>query len=373
MDNNTVNNGNKQIVNITPQIIAALVAQGKVRDCQRKKYDVYGTIMPAGLIFANRLEQPKSYKLITQTFKRAVIKREMLSDTQYKQLKELGIYETDGHMVTLCGTVGELWTVKPEKLVNSYTNVDGSRITSGPNKWTTYTRAGETTPQAKGIQLPAKFIGKLQTDWALLTVNDTNSPGHGFGDILVIDKENNISPTNNAVFANTYNLTIGGWAQSGQIQKIADNNKITLTDVENKWGKYRDIIENTQTPSLVMPKVAQQRVQQKQAVKISIYDVEKVIKLTGKIARIGYSVENMEDEDGYWMNLPVFSTRHGTGRYLPYIGFLTDGHRILIDSRLYEDKTDEKWIASDSVEDTIKQAAKQAILFIEAFRKTNKA
>lgn len=241
MGNNTNNNGNKQIVNITQQVIKALAAHGKVRDCQRKKYDVYGTIMPAGLIFANRLEQPKSYKLITQTFKRAIIRRDMLSDNQYQQLKQLGIYETDEHMVTLCGTVGELWTVKPEKLVNSYTNPDGSRITNKPNKWTTYTRAGETAPQAKGIQLPNKFIGKLQTDWALLTINDPNSPGHGLGDILVIDKCNNISPTNNAVFANTYNLTIGGWAQSGQIQKITDNNKITLTDVENKWGKYRDL------------------------------------------------------------------------------------------------------------------------------------
>lgn len=371
MNNNTMNNGNKQVVNITPQIIAALAAQGKVRDCQRKKYDVYGTIMPAGLIFANRLEQPKSYKLITQTFKRAVIKREMLSDNQYKQLKELGIYETDGHMVTLCGTVGELWTVKPEKLVNSYTNTDGSKIVKGPNKWTTYTRAGETAPQAKGIQLPTRFIGKLQTDWALLTVNDPDSPGHGFGDILVIDKENSISPTNNAVFANTYNLTIGGWAQSGQIQKIADNNKITLTDVENKWGKYRDLVDSTKTSNLTMPKAAQPQVQQKQAVKISIYNVEKAIKLTGKVARIGYNVEDMEDEDGYWMNLPVFTTRHGTDKYLPYIGFLTDGHRILVDSRLHEDSTEEKWIEADSVEETIKQAAKHAVLLIEAFRKDN--
>ena len=73
----------------------------------------------------------------------------------------------------------------------------------------------------------------------MVTMNNRMSDGHGEGDILVVPKSANgqldyanASPTNNAVFANTYNLSVGGWSQSryvtGDAKALAD----VLTDAE---------------------------------------------------------------------------------------------------------------------------------------------
>ena len=117
-----------------------------------------------------------------------------------------------------------MWDVKPEKLASSYTLPDNSPITNLPDGWFVVKRASETRPTSVAIQLPMRYHGIYQTSWATLHVNDNHSTGHGAGDILVAPKlpdgspdYNNISPTNNEVFALTYNQIVGGWNKTNMI------------------------------------------------------------------------------------------------------------------------------------------------------------
>ena len=206
----------QQQVLLTPQVIEQIREQTgqKWRDCQRKDYCIYACIVPAGYVFANRLEQPLSYNAIIKANKNNPFMK--VDDATRINglvdfLKVNGCYTTDGSRIVLCGTQGEFWDVKSEKLVSSYTLQDGRGIDLNGIRigtWFVVRRASESRPSSVAIQLPVKFLGIYQTSWATLRVNDTNSSGHGSGDILVAPKLLNgmpdyahISPTNNAVFA----------------------------------------------------------------------------------------------------------------------------------------------------------------------------
>lgn len=230
---------NQTMVQLTPDVIEQIrqMTNQKWRDCQRKEYCIFAIAAPAGYVFANKLEQPLSYKAICKVTKgNPIISVERLNKNPQlvQYLKENGCYQTDGNRIVLCGTRGELWDVKPEKFVSSYTMPDGSPITKKPLNWCVVKRASETMPNAVAIQLPIKFHGVYQTSWAMLQVNDLHSEGHGTGDILVAPKTPNgpdyssISPTNNEVFALTYNQNIGGWNKTGMITPVEKIVPLTL-------------------------------------------------------------------------------------------------------------------------------------------------
>ena len=213
-------------------------------------YCIHACKAPAGYVFANKLEQPLSYNAIMKSngnnpFIQATKIDSITGLGDF--LKKNGYYMTDGSRIVLCGTQGELWDVKPDKLIASYTMQDGSRInlTDKGSDWFVVRRAAEAVPSSLGIQLPKRFLGVYQTSWATLMVNDPNSKGHGEGDILVAPKlpngqpdYANISPTNNAVFALTYNLNVGGWARSGCIVPVGSITTINI----NSLPKLRDTI-----------------------------------------------------------------------------------------------------------------------------------
>ena len=239
---------NQKVVELTSQNIEKIrmMANQNWRDCQRKKYSIFAFRPEAGFIFANKLEQPLSYKVIMKinNGNPIIAERKLAAmPKEYEFVMKNGCYKTDGSRIVLCGTRGELWDVKPEKLVSSYTNKNGSPITSIPRyKWFVVNRASERCAQAVGIQLPIQILGIFKTSWALLRVNDLNSSGHGKGDILVAPKlpngaldYENISPTNNEVFLLTYNQNVGGWNYSGCLEKPELVERLTLETVERNF------------------------------------------------------------------------------------------------------------------------------------------
>ena len=232
---------------LSPEVIEEIrqKTKQKWRDCQRKDYCIYAIKAPEGYIFANKLEQPLSYKAIMKyNNNNPFISEERISRNKSlsEYVKTHGYYRTDGNRVVLCGTRGELWDVKPEKLASSYTLPDNSPITKLPEGWFVVKRASETRPASVAIQLPIKYHGIYQTSWATLHVNDTHSEGHGSGDILVAPKlpdgspdYSNISPTNNEVFALTYNQSVGGWSRTGQITDIKNIKPLSLDYVKSAF------------------------------------------------------------------------------------------------------------------------------------------
>ena len=223
----------------------------KWRDCQRKDYTIFAIKAKPNFVFANKLEQPKSYKRIFDANKGNPfmhIERVKRSKVMGPFLQENGYYRTEENKVVLCGVCGELWMVSAEKLVSSYTLPDGRMIQRIPDNWFLVRRAGERVPMAMGIQLPRKYYGVYRASWGMLSVNDIASGGHGSGDILVVPKVqggldfSNVSPTNNEVFAMTYNQHVGGWDTSGMIQ---NPNMVRQLSIEKLREVYKFVDDKT--------------------------------------------------------------------------------------------------------------------------------
>lgn len=234
----------KQPVLLTPDVIENIRQQTnqKWTKCQRKAYRVYAVRMPAGLIFANRLEQPESFAAIWKATHKRIIAKSRVTPELANFLKQHGYYETDGNRITLCGTQGELWTVKPEKFMQSYVTANKTPFQTPPLKWTAALRARETAPSAVAIQVPSRIIGVYQTSWGdRLTVNHP-AIKHGKGDFLVapfapngqIDYAN-ISPINHFVFMHTMNLHVGGWANSNMLTGSGNYNCFTLEECNKTY------------------------------------------------------------------------------------------------------------------------------------------
>ena len=229
---------------LTPQFLQRVMAETKQtwRKCQRKNYDVYATIMPAGVMFANRLEQPEVYKQLINCYGTPVI----TPDKKPSSIDPKSLYTVQEGQVVLCGTRGELWTVKAEKFLKSYTTqyTDNKTLEKKLKQgWVVASRAGEDKPQAVGICIPAKYLVQVQLSWATLYMNDPRSGGHGVGDILVcacdaqgnpmLNSSDNFSPTNNEVFSCTYDLGVGGWTKAGYVKLAQD----LSTQVDLDWVK----------------------------------------------------------------------------------------------------------------------------------------
>lgn len=212
------------------------------RPCQRKLYQVWACKVPSGYIFANKLEQPESYKAIQSVYHKDIIPVELVmqNPSLFNLLKNNGCYQTSEQKVVLCGTRGEMWDVKDEKFRASYELPAKAWGTDFPFlRWFAVMRRAESCPSAVGIQIPHKYLGAYQTSWATLFVNNPNSGGHGKGDILVCPcmqgaiNYADASPTNNEVFALTYNLKVGGWSDSGLITNPEKLKPITKTFLDN--------------------------------------------------------------------------------------------------------------------------------------------
>lgn len=217
---------------LTKQGVEQILTQcgGKWRDCRRKAYNIYACKLPANYVYANCLEQTESYNAIMKRFKRPIVPVSAIEKVPGAMdfLKQNGCYVTSQEKITLCGTQGEMWEVKLEKLVSSYTLPDGSAIDTNNlsiGKWFVISRAGSNVATEVGVQIPYKYFVQIVLSWGTVYLNNPRSKGHCKGDILVFPKgpdggpdyTKSCSPINNSVFALTFDQTVGGWGRSGCI------------------------------------------------------------------------------------------------------------------------------------------------------------
>lgn len=225
----------QQIVDIN-QFLASMLITGQLGDkwrkCQRKQYNVFAIVPPAGYVFSNKLEQPDEYAHIKKRFGKVIVHANLITDADLHVLKK-NCYITDGKTVVICGTRGELWTTSPANFIESYTKIDGTKITKVPTDWVEVSRAAESAPSGYGLQIPIHVLGNYTGKYGIRQMNNPNSSGHYKGDILVVSNDyQKVSTINNEVFALTFNQNVGGWAQSGCIASPDSIKQLTLSDIK---------------------------------------------------------------------------------------------------------------------------------------------
>lgn len=222
------------------------------KNCSKKLYDIYVCIPPKNTIVINKLEQAdvvkalggKTYLTVEQIEKMQKSNPSMIAQLQQLVAQGRAYAVTDATPFVLCGTVGEMWTIKADKLVNNYNFLQGGqplainqqtlnqRLHGKYLDWTLI----RTSPQATAGQNMACFVpnaqkGQIQTSWgAVLNINGVGVT-HGKGDFVVCAKLPNGRPNladrwvvNGEIFANTYNNQ--GWTdclKSSGIRNITIN------------------------------------------------------------------------------------------------------------------------------------------------------
>lgn len=226
------------------------------KNCSKKQYEIYVCMPPKNTVVINKLEQADVIKVLggkTYFTAEQVEKMQKSNPSMFAQLQQLvsqgrAYAVTDDTPFVLCGTVGEMWTISPYKLVKTYnflqgkqplrisTQSLGQRMKNGLLDWTLV----RTSPQAMAGQNMACFVpsaqkGQIKTSWgAVLNINGVGV-SHGKGDFVVCAKLPNGRPNladrwvvNGEIFAATYNNQ--GWADC---LKQSDIKNIAITSLPN--------------------------------------------------------------------------------------------------------------------------------------------
>lgn len=231
------------------------------KNCAKKQYEIYVCMPPKNTIVINKLEQAdvvkalggKTYFTVEQIEKMQKSNPPMLAQLQQLVAQGRAYAVTDATPFVLCGTVGEMWTIKADKLASTYNFLQGGqplainqqtlnqRLHGKYLDWTLI----RTSPQATAGQNMACFVpssqkGQIQTSWG--SVLNYNGVGvkHGKGDFIVCGKLPNGKPNladrwvvNGEIFATTYNNQ--GWTdclsnQSPNQFVIANLPKLVITN-----------------------------------------------------------------------------------------------------------------------------------------------
>ena len=209
------------------------------KNCAKKQYEIYVCMPPKNTIVINKLEQAD---VVKQLGNKTYFTRDDIDKIQKTNPPLLSLLQslvsqgrayavTDATPFVLCGTVGEMWTIKPDKLASTYMFLQNGqplqinqqtlnqRMKNDVLDWTVV----RTSPQATAGQNMACFVpssqkGQIQTSWG--SVLNLNGAGvsHGKGDFVVCEKLPNGQPNlsnrwvvNGEIFATTYNNQ--GWVQ----------------------------------------------------------------------------------------------------------------------------------------------------------------
>lgn len=308
----------------------------------KKQYEIYVCMPPKNTVVINKLEQADVVKVLggkTYFTAKQVEKMQKSNSSMLAQLQRLiaqgrAYAVTDATPFVLCGTVGEMWVISPDKLAKTYNFLQGGqplqinqqsfgqRMKNGLLDWTLV----RTSPQAMAAQNMACFVpsaqkGQIQTSWgAVLNINGVGI-SHGKGDFVVCAKLPNGKPNlsdrwvvNGDIFATTYNNR--GWADC---LKQSDIKSITITSLPNL------VFANSRA---ISPKVA------KDIITSVITDVY-------SRTHIEYEAERMDDEYGLWVNL--ISLKKVDGVY-PYYGVLYNDvkNKFMLDVR-FDDSSNVKY------------------------------
>lgn len=238
------------------------------KNCSKKQYEIYVCMPPKNTVVINKLEQADVIKVLggkTYFTAEQVEKMQKSNPSMLAKLHQLvsqgrAYAVTDATPFVLCGTVGEMWTISPDKLAKTYNFLQGKqplqinqqslgqRMKNGLLDWTLV----RTSPQATAGQNMACFVpstqkGQIQTSWgAVLNINGAGI-SHGKGDFVVCAKLPNGKPNlsdrwvvNGDIFATTYNNQ--GWADC---LKQSDIKNITITSLPNLVPQQTDNRKNS--------------------------------------------------------------------------------------------------------------------------------
>lgn len=238
------------------------------KNCSKKQYEIYVCMPPKNTVVINKLEQADVIKVLggkTYFTAEQVEKMQKSNPSMLAKLHQLvsqgrAYAVTDATPFVLCGTVGEMWTISPDKLAKTYNFLQGGqplrinqqslgqRMKNGLLDWTLV----RTSPQATAGQNMACFVpsaqkGQIQTSWgAVLNINGVGI-SHGKGDFVVCAKLPNGKPNlsdrwvvNGDIFATTYNNQ--GWADC---LKQSDIKNIAITSLPNLVPQQTDNRKNS--------------------------------------------------------------------------------------------------------------------------------
>lgn len=205
------------------------------KPCRKKTYDIHVCMPAKGSVVVNKLEQLDTVKMLGgKTYFRADTLKglQQRGDSRFNVVSQLvssgrAYVVNDATPFVLCGTVGELWTIAPQKLQQTYTFLsDGmpvginqqtlqARMIDGVLPWS-IVRVSASSDVCFACFVPLSQKMSIATSWgAVLAVN---APGisHGKGDFILCSRMPNGQPNlgdrwvvNGEIFANTYDNR--GW------------------------------------------------------------------------------------------------------------------------------------------------------------------
>lgn len=227
------------------------------KNCAKKLYEIHVCMPPKNTIVVNKLEQADTVKMLNgKTYFTAdeVLKFKEQNPQLLAQLQQLvssgkAYAVTDATPFVLSGTVGEMWTIKADKLANTYTFMQSGqplpinqqtlnqRMKGGVLPWTLI----RTSPKAIAGQNMACFVpsackGQIATSWgAVLNINGVGVD-HGKGDFVVCAKLPDGKPNlgdrwvvNGNIFKTTYNNQ--GWSDCLAAKVLATQTIDTLPNL----------------------------------------------------------------------------------------------------------------------------------------------
>jgi len=206
-------------------MVQAMIDLNKVdnyKKCRKKQYSIHFCIPPKGTIVINKLEQADVVAQLKRQYFTVVELEKMKAEApqNYQLLQNLAqqgkLYVvSEKTPVVLVGTMGEMWTVKFEKLVKGYTLTNGNAWDSIKPEvvvdWTSITSNPDASV-AFACFVPVMQKGQIQTPWGAVLNYNGNFVRHGRGDFIIAQMNADGTPNmqdryvvNGLVFRETYN------------------------------------------------------------------------------------------------------------------------------------------------------------------------
>lgn len=202
------------------------------KKCRKKSYEIHVCMPPKNTIVINKLEQYDTYVALGKKdhFTADEVGKMQTSNPQMLVTLQNLVSQGKAYAVTqntpfvLAGTIGEMWCISPDKLVQTYMFLQGgqpvainqqslqSRMKNGLMDWTLI-RTSQQAQQGMNMAcfVPIARKGQIKASWgSLLNINGAGVP-HGKGDFVLCDILPNGQPNlanrwvvNGEVFTNTY-------------------------------------------------------------------------------------------------------------------------------------------------------------------------
>lgn len=216
--------------------------------CKKKLYNIAACMPPVGTVVVNILEQADVVQALGgRTYFTAdeVMELKAQNHPMFNTLSQLAsqgrIYTvSEAKNVVLAGTMGEMWVVDFNKLVNSYTTASGGIIKPEDLRTWCVVRTKPDVSTAFACFVPASIYGQIPTAWGTLLNINGLGVSHGKGDFVIAQSVNGVPNlqdryvVNGVVFGRTYNNS--GFSK---YLKADGYTNISISELPKIWGVVR--------------------------------------------------------------------------------------------------------------------------------------